>query len=94
MRLLLESNPFKVADLWRQLGVQIGQNTAIYHDVVLSGGGKEPIKIGSNCVLTGCALIAHDASTNRYLGIPYGRPSPSDLITIEDDCFIGYGAIT
>ena len=43
-----------------------------YHDVVISGGGNEPVYIGSNCVFTGYTLLAHDASTNRFLGIKYG----------------------
>jgi acetyltransferase-like isoleucine patch superfamily enzyme len=54
---------------------------------------KEPIKIGKNCVLTGCALIAHDASTNRALGLNYGEGSITIPIVIEDDCFVGYGSI-
>lgn len=49
--------------------------------------------IGDNCVLTGCALLAHDASTNKYLGINYGQSSITRPIRIEDNCFIGYGAI-
>jgi maltose O-acetyltransferase len=93
LRLMLESDPFKVAELWRKIGVPIGQNTAIYHDVVISGDGKEPVVIGSNCVLTGCALIAHDASTNRYLGLNYGELSPTQAIIVEDGCFIGYHSI-
>jgi acetyltransferase-like isoleucine patch superfamily enzyme len=90
---MLEPNPYKVAELWRRAGVKVGSNTCIYRNVVISGDGEEPISIGMNCVLTGCALIAHDASTNRYLGINYGEPSPSMPIVIEDNCFIGYGAI-
>jgi len=93
LRLLLTSNPLSVTKLWRDLGYKIGENTLIYHDVVLSGNGKEPIEIGNNCVLTGCTLIAHDASTNKFLGLKYGEKSPSLPIIIEDDCFIGYQSI-
>jgi len=90
---IIESDPFKVAALWKKSGIQIGENTCIYHNVILSGDGKEPIIIGNNCILTGCTLLAHDASTNRYLGIEYGKPSITQPIIIEDNCFIGFGAI-
>jgi len=94
VRLLIKitSNPFKVAQQWRKLGLEIGEGTCIYRDVVISSE-REPIIIGKNCVLTGCALIAHDASTNRALGIRYGEPSITMPIIIGDDCFIGYGSI-
>jgi len=94
IRLLIKvtSNPFKVAQLWRKLGLEIGEGTCIYRDVVISSE-YEPIKIGKNCVLTGCALIAHDASTNKALGIRYGEPSITMPVIIKDDCFIGYGSI-
>jgi maltose O-acetyltransferase len=93
IHLFFETDPFKISELWRKRGIPIGENTCIYRDVVLSGGGSEPISIGKNCVLTGCSLIAHDASTNRQLGIKYGMKSPSKPIIIEDDCFIGYSSI-
>ena len=93
IQIFLVSDPFKVASLWRQRGIHVGENTCIYYDVVISGGGNEPVYIGSNCVFTGCTLLAHDASTNRFLGIKYGEPSPSESIIIEDDCFIGYSSI-
>jgi acetyltransferase-like isoleucine patch superfamily enzyme len=93
IQLFLVSDPFKVAALWKKRGIHVGENTCIYHDVVISGGGNDPVYIGSNCVLTGCTLLAHDASTNCLLGIKYGEPSPSEPIIIEDDCFIGYSSI-
>lgn len=93
IRLIITSDPFKVAELWRKQGVFVGNNTCIYHNVIISGSGKEPVRIGKNCVLTGCSLITHDASTNKYLGIGYGEKSPCLPIIIEDDCFIGYQSI-
>ncbi len=85
-------DPYLVAELWRKQGVKIGTGTCVYRDVVLSDTNGL-IQIGNNCVLTGCAVIAHDASTNKMLGLKYGEPSPSQIVTIEDDCFIGYHAI-
>jgi acetyltransferase-like isoleucine patch superfamily enzyme len=86
-------DPYRVAQLWRVLGIEIGDGTCIYRNVILSSSKYEKIIIGKNCVLTGCTVLAHDASTNRLLGIKYGEPSISMPIIIEDDCFIGYGAI-
>ena len=89
----LSSNPIKITRIWKKLGVDIGEGTYIYRNVVLSTGENERITIGKNCVLTGCTVLAHDASTNRLLGLKYGEPSISRPVTIEDECFIGYGAI-
>lgn len=88
----ISSDPFRVARLWRMLGVTIGEGTCVYKDVKLSISKNEKISIGNNCVLTGCTIIAHDASTNRLLGLKYGEPSPSLPVIIQDDCFIGYGS--
>jgi maltose O-acetyltransferase len=90
--LLVTSDPYRVAELWRKQGVTIGHKTCIYHDVVLSDGG-ECVSIGQNCVLTGCVILTHDASTNKLLGLKYGEPSLVQPVVIEDDCFIGYRSI-
>lgn len=89
---LIFPDPFHVAELWRRRGVSVGEGTCIYRNVILDGG-HELVRIGKNCVLTGCTILAHDASTNRRLGLGYGQPSPSLPVVIEDDCFIGHGAI-
>jgi acetyltransferase-like isoleucine patch superfamily enzyme len=83
-------DPLKIAQKFRDYGVKIGENTYIYSSVRLGLGGRDPIEIGSNCVLTGCTVLGHDASTNYALGI---TKSPQMLTVIEDECFIGYGAI-
>lgn len=81
-----------IADKYRKRGMQIGQGTYIYGNVVFGMGldGPDPIVIGNNCILTGCTVLGHDASTNKYLGIKYSIRKP---VVIEDNCFIGYGAI-
>jgi len=93
LRLLLSitSDPYKVAELWRKRGLEIGDGTCIYRDVVLPD--YQAITIGKNCVLTGCIILAHDASTNKFLGLKYGEPSLTQPVIIEDDCFIGYHSI-
>jgi carbonic anhydrase/acetyltransferase-like protein (isoleucine patch superfamily) len=86
----LATNPLKVAEYWRKRGMQVGANTHIFRDVHFGNGGRDPIIIGRNCVLTACTLLGHDASTNRLLGMTRSMIRP---VLIEDDCFIGRGAI-
>ena len=85
-----EPVPLRNAENYRAKGVQIGEGTYIYPNVVLGRDGQDPITIGRNCVLTGCTIMAHDASTNRALGIERSIAMP---VVVEDDCFIGQGAI-
>jgi acetyltransferase-like isoleucine patch superfamily enzyme len=75
---------------YRNMGCLIGENTLMYGNVVLGRSGKDPISIGKNCVLVNCTILGHDASTNVALNI---IKSPAIPVVIEDDCFIGYGAI-
>lgn len=84
------SNPFAVAERFRKRGMSIGAGTQILPNVVIGLGGGDPIVIGKNCVLTGCSILGHDASTNRFLGINKSIQIP---VTIGDNCFIGHGAI-
>jgi len=81
-----------IADKYRKRGMRIGEETYIYGNVVFGMGldGPDPIVIGKNCVLTGCTILGHDASTNKILGIKYSIRKP---VVIEDNCFIGHGAI-
>ncbi len=83
---------FQVAQYWRDRGMQIGEGTTLYN-VVFGRGGRDPIIIGKNCVLTGCTILGHDASTNARLGFKVGEGSIMQPVVIEDDCFIGVGAI-
>ena len=84
------SPTLQAADNWRKKGVSIGENTHIVGNVILGRNGKDPIIIGSNCVLTGCTILGHDASTNRALGLKRSIIKP---VLIEDDCFIGHASI-
>lgn len=80
---------YQVAERWRERGVEIGEGTAIYN-VVFGRGGQDPIKIGKHCTLTFCTILGHDASTNVALGMHRSIRMP---VVIEDNCFIGAGAI-
>lgn len=83
-------DPYRIAQVWRNVGMSIGEGTAVYRNVTFGRGGSDPIVIGNNCVLTGCSILGHDASTNMALGI---RESLRQEVVIEDNCFIGFGAI-
>ena len=92
-RMMLTSDPLKLAKLWKIAGVKIGANTYVYRDVIFGNGGLDPITVGNNCVLTGCTILGHDASTNKRLGLRPGERSMEKPVIIEDDCFIGMGSI-
>ncbi|WP_157823201.1 acyltransferase [Psychromonas sp. MB-3u-54] len=84
-------DPIDVAEFYRNKKKRsIGENTYIYPDVELGCGGADPITIGRDCVLTGCTILGHDASTNRALNLKYSVTIPT---VIGDRCFIGKGVI-
>ena len=80
----------RAAERWRSKGLSIGENTHLYGNVIFGRGGKDPVVVGKNCILVNCTILGHDASTNRVLRI---SRSPAIPVVIENDCFIGYGAI-
>ena len=70
-------------------GLVIGENTSIMEPFFFDPQHCFLISIGKNCTLApNVRLIAHDASTKRYLG--YTRIGK---ITIHDNCFIGDSVI-
>lgn len=71
----------------RSYGVHIGANCYIgIKHIDLAHGFL--ISIGNNVTISSARILAHDASTKRYLGY-----SKVGRVTIEDDTFIGAGAI-
>ena len=84
------SDPYRIAQVWRKLGMQVGDGMAIYGNVKFGRAGADPMIIGRRCVLTGCTILAHDASVNSDLNVTM---SPHRATVIEDGCFIGIGAI-
>ncbi len=88
MKLKKVPNPMINAHKYRLRGHFVGGGTYIYSNCRIDKTKESKIYIGENCVLTGCTLLAHDASTRRYTGETYFAP-----IRIGNNCFIGMHAI-
>ena len=71
----------------RSYGIHVGDNCyiGIKHIDIAHGF---LISIGNNVTVSSARILAHDASTKRYLGY-----SKVGKVTIEDNTFIGAGAI-
>ena len=86
----------QIVEDYRKKGVEIGENTYI-GGVVFGAGGRDPISIGNDCVLTGCTILGHDASPALFIpelqgtGL-YDRISLTRKTVIKDQCFIGVNA--
>lgn len=72
----------------RMKGFDIGEGSLVYSNVFLDKTDKKLISIGKNCVLTGCTVLVHDASSKLTKG-----KTTFDKVTIEDNCFIGWQSI-
>lgn len=71
----------------RKRGVKIGENVDILNSTI-DGRFGFLISIGNNVTITNATLLAHDASTKKFLG-----KSKIGKIEIGDNVFIGLGAI-
>lgn len=71
----------------RARGLKIGDNVDILNSNIDSDHGFL-ISIGNNVTITNATLLAHDASTYKFLG-----KSKIGRIEIGDNVFIGLGAI-
>lgn len=80
--------PFRNAEKYRRKGIQIGKNTYVYKSVHLDLTKGTQIIIGNNCCLTGCVILAHDASYNRI-----GKNTSFKTVKIGNNVFIGWNAI-
>lgn len=70
-------------------GLKLGKNVSIVDDFFFDRAHCYLISIGDNTTIApSVKLIAHDASTKRYLGF-----SKFGQINIGKDCFIGHSSI-
>jgi maltose O-acetyltransferase len=88
MKLKGENSVSRNTEKLRMQGFEIGEGTSVYSNAFLDKTNKSLIKIGKNCVLTGCTVLCHDASPKRR-----GKETLFDSVEIEDDCFIGWQSI-
>lgn len=82
---------------YRRLGMKIGEGCYIAA-VNFGQGGKDPIVVGNDCVLTNCTILGHDASPAAFIRELRGKGGLLDRISlfrsteIKDNCFIGFNA--
>ena len=74
-------------EVFRSRGVKIGQNVDIINSQI-DYCFSNLITIGNNVTITNATILAHDASTKKFIGY-----SKVGRVNIGDDVFIGYGAI-
>lgn len=86
-KIKIKSGISNIVDEYRKQGVIIGDNTVLLN-CTFDKTHPHLIIIGNDCTLTNCVLLTHDASVKRKLG-----KSKIGVISIGNDCFIGWGSI-
>lgn len=84
---ILKPIDYTSIDALRKRGVKIGENVDIINSLI-DGGHGALISIGNNTTLTGVCVLAHDASTKKFLGY-----SKVGLVEIGNNVFVGHGSI-
>ena len=84
---IIEPIDYTSIDALRKRGVKIGENTDILNSLI-DGGHGSLISIGNNVTITGVRILAHDASTKKFLGY-----SKVGIVEIGNNVFIGQGSI-
>ena len=81
--------PISLVEMYRRMGVQIGEHCKFQSEVLIDYSHYWLITIGNNVTLAPRVhILAHDASTKSALGY-----TKIGLTSIEDDVFIGAGTI-
>ena len=81
--------PLDLVDVYKRMGVKIGDNCKFQFDVVLDYSHYWLIEIGNNVILAPRVhILAHDASTYNYVGY-----SKIGKVKIGDNVFIGANSI-
>ena len=76
-----------VIEVLRKRGVIIGENVDIINSYI-DGCHGPLVSIGNNVTITGARILAHDASTKKFLGY-----TKIGCVAIGNNVFIGSGAI-
>ena len=89
MKLRGFSNAEINAEKLRLKGIDIGEGTWVFSNAHIDRTKGSEVHIGKNCILTGCSVLAHDASLHLAYGV-LPRFAP---VHIGDNCFIGWKSI-
>ena len=71
----------------KEKGLKVGQNVHIL-DSIVDEGFIKLIQIGDNVIITGATILAHDASTKKFIGY-----TKCGGVHIGNNVFVGHGAI-
>ena len=74
-------------EYYRSTGIRIGENVDIINSHI-EHCHAFLVTIGNNVTITNATILAHDASTKKFLGY-----SKVGRVDIGDNVFIGYGSI-
>lgn len=81
--------PITLVEMYKRMGVEIGEDCKFQFDVTIDYSHYWLIKIGNRVTLAPKVhILAHDASTKNHLG--YTKIAK---VSIEDNVFIGAGSI-
>ena len=81
--------PLSLVEMYRKMGVSIGENCNMQRGVVIDYSHRHHVKIGNRVTLAPeVYVLAHDASTKLTLG--YTKVAN---VVIEDDVFVGLRSI-
>lgn len=86
-KLFFNKKPQSIIAILRDRGVTIGENVDII-DSYIDGCHGRLISIGNNVTITGARILAHDASTKKFIGY-----TKIGFVKIGNNVFIGNGAI-
>lgn len=82
-----KNDPIRRVEELKRNGMDIGENVHIYNSFIDSKY-YSLIEIGNNVTITNATILAHDASTKKFIG--YTRVGK---VIIGNNVFIGYGSI-
>lgn len=85
--LMLQTDPSKYVSYLKKKGCIIGNNVHIFEGH-MDMKWLSMITIGNNVTLVNTTVLAHDASTQKYIG-----KTKFEEVSIGDDVFVGYGSI-
>ena len=82
-----EADPLKRVQDLKKKGMSIGENVHIYNSFI-DETYFSLIQIGNNVTITNASILAHDASTKKFMGY-----TKVGKVKIGDNVFVGYGSI-